>query len=79
MEPVVLRVALSPGLSALLGVVSVLHARRAVVRALDYVDDALLVTVEATAGEADRLRAQIGRRVDVLSATLAPRRQAVPA
>jgi RNase P/RNase MRP subunit p30 len=78
MEPVVLHASLKPGLSAMLGVVAVLHARRAAVRALVYQGDALVVTVAASAGDADRLRAQIERRVDVLSVVVA-RRPPMPA
>lgn len=79
MEPVVLEVALRPGLPALLGVVAVLHARHASVRTLAYEWGSLLITVDGSVTDADRLRAQIDRRVDVLSSTVTPRIEAVSA
>lgn len=65
---------LRPGTAALTGVLSVLHARAAVVEALDYsVRDgaaSIRLSVTMSADAASRLAAQLARRVDVLDVRL---------
>ena len=66
-----LEIRLRPGLAAISGVMSVLHARLVEVEELTYSaddGDALLqVGVVATRDQADRMALQIDRRVDVLT------------
>jgi hypothetical protein len=68
---VALVIGLRPGLAALSGVMSVLHARLADVGGMSYTSSGgvarLHVELGGTRPQAQRLAAQVGRRVDVLS------------
>lgn len=71
-----LAVELRPGVHALIGVVTVLHARGARIDAIAYATEggkaSMLVDVSGSLEDTERLAFQIDRRVDVLAVSVRP-------
>lgn len=66
MEPTSLRVDLSPGPSALYGVLAVLHARGAAVLGLHYDGHEMRILLDPSKTDTAVLARQLARRADVL-------------